>query len=426
MKNLDDQSADAAGTLRIALHRMADSYPFHANLLSEGRFEANVSIKTMAVTVRAGRITFLYSPRFVTRCSLPELAGVLHHELNHVLFGHIFADPVRYPDRNARLISEEVTVNEWVREPLPGVPVTLDQFPALPPGEDTETRYRRLAQTEPKCHRDVPKPSSHVPKNGSPRTVNGSVCTGNLPIAEPLDDHRVWAEARQDPTIASLAVAVEVRKAQQRLTPEQWNALPEQLRSQIVRLTRGSIPGQVEEVFTAGLTPRKSINWRRLLHRYVARIAEERPVFNRPPRRFPHLVGVLPGRGRRNQRPRIMAVIDTSGSVTTSDLYCISAELARFAPAYEVVVVECDAAVQAVYAYRQPIRKVCGRGGTDFRPVFAVEFLRKHKPDVLIYFTDGNGKPPTDRPNLPVIWCLTSAGEKPTDWGHVVRMATLS
>src|SRR5580698_1244229 len=110
----------AAGMLQIALRRMVRDYPFHAHLLSASRFGPDPSIGTMAVTVRNGEFWFLYAPDFVDGCTFDQLAGVLHHEINHVLFEHLFADPVDYPDREALLIAQEVTVNEWVREPLPG------------------------------------------------------------------------------------------------------------------------------------------------------------------------------------------------------------------------------------------------------------------------------------------------------------------
>lgn len=116
-----------------------------------------------------------------------------------------------------------------------------------------------------------------------------------------------------------------------------------------------------------------------------------------------------------------MAVIDTSGSITPYLIESINAELVRLARDYPVVVVECDAAIKAVYNYR-PVKKVTGRGGTDFRPVFEPEFLRRHKPDLIVYFTDGFGTAPERPPRVPVIWCLTPHGEAPTDWGRVIKM----
>ena len=135
------------------------------------------------------------------------------------------------------------------------------------------------------------------------------------------------------------------------------------------------------------------------------------------------MVGILPGRGRQGSKPKIMAVVDSSGSMTTAILADVSAELAVMAKTFEVLVVESDTEVRAVYVYR-PISEIHGRGGTDFRPVFESAFLKKHRPDLLIYFSDGYGKAPSESPRgVPVIWAITPRGRKPTVWGREVRLS---
>ncbi|MDA1043715.1 MAG: VWA-like domain-containing protein [Verrucomicrobia bacterium] len=63
-----------------------------------------------------------------------------------------------------------------------------------------------------------------------------------------------------------------------------------------------------------------------------------------------------------------------------------------------------------------------GRGGTDLRPPFESAFLGKHRPDWVVYFTDGHGKAPDAPPKVPVIWCLTLSGKMPCAWGREVRL----
>ena len=114
-------------------------------------------------------------------------------------------------------------------------------------------------------------------------------------------------------------------------------------------------------------------------------------------------------------------MIDTSGSMSDELLADISAELGVMAKHFKVTVVECDAAIRAVYPYR-PIKTVCGRGGTSFRPPLKAKFLRAQKPDLIVCFTDGSGPAPKKTPALPVLWCLTQDGEKPASWGEEIRM----
>jgi predicted metal-dependent peptidase len=164
------------------------------------------------------------------------------------------------------------------------------------------------------------------------------------------------------------------------------------------------------------------LDWRRLLRRYVGQALERHSVFNRPPRRFPELVGQVPGQAWRASRPRVLAVLDTSASMTAATLARIGGELARLSRAAEVVAVECDARIQATYPYRGNLLKVHGRGGTDLRPPLEAPFLARLRPDVIVYFTDGKGPAPAKAPCVPVIWCLTPKGTAPAAWGRCVPM----
>src|SRR5262249_45041637 len=152
--------------------------------------------------------------------------------------------------------------------------------------------------------------------------------------------------------------------------------------------------------------------------RYVGQELDARPVLTRPPRRFPDMVGIVPARGRHLHRPRVMAVIDTSGSITNGMLEVIDGELRRLAAGHEVAVVEGAAEIHKVAKYRK-LKAVTGRGGTNFRPPLEAAFLRKHRPDLVIYFTDGHGPAPERAPKVPLIWCLTPRGEVPAPWGRV-------
>jgi predicted metal-dependent peptidase len=50
---------------------------------------------------------------------------------------------------------------------------------------------------------------------------------------------------------------------------------------------------------------------------------------------------------------------------------------------------------------------VVGGGGTDLRPVFEPQFLRAHRPDALVYFTDGYGPCREEAPQVRTLWVLT-------------------
>lgn len=419
---------------------MVTDYPFHANLVA-GRVEENLVTRTLGVTVRDGSIRFLFNPSFVCNCSFDELVGVLHHEVNHLLFGHIFIDPARYPDRDARLIAEEVTANEFVTEPLPGEPITLIKF-QLPPDECTDTRYmkliKRLAQKRKKVYQErfhqdrktvsegrkmVPEEQKKGPGN---RKINPQkqkkriVDSPDVGSIQTLDDHDIWSEVRREGAVGRVIVKVGVQEAVRGISPKQWEKIPSLLRMQIHQICCGTLAE--DRVIDILPDSQGAIDWRQQLRKYISGTVEIRPIFNRHPRRFPELVGIVPGYVYRPEKARVMAVIDTSGSISPEMLNKICGELDRMSRSHKMIIVECDAVVHATYSYSGSIRCVKGRGGTDLRPPFKSDILKTIHPDVIVYFTDGFGSAPDRAPRVPVIWCVTASGEKPAAWGREIRL----
>ena len=455
----------ALGKIQLAIDRLGSSYPLHAGILSQWRIEPTTEVETMGIGYRDNRLTLVYSEEFVLAISLNDLTGVLHHEVNHVLFEHVFHKPLTKEDPIARTIAQEVTVNEWVPETLPLTPVTLDQFPYLPANETTEKRYRRLRKRNPasstltrktsdqeKSGANSPSRSGQPmtktdPDQGNPHRQNQGAKTSNGVNSKAsgdygqlqqsssngvptVDDHSLWAEIRGDQQAAEAAAKLDIALAWGNLDERQRDKV-EDIFAQIAEdastdtgldassnLAPGNQPGTTENTLEAGSA---QVPWQVVLRRYIGRLTTLRPVFGRPPRRFPSMAGIMPGKGRFAQKPKVMAVIDTSGSMSPPMLEDISAELSKMAHHVEVVVVESDAAIQRVYSYR-PIKTVHGGGGTDFRPPLDPEFLRTHRADLVIFFTDGYGPAPDQSPPLPVIWCISSDGQKPVPWGQEIRL----
>jgi predicted metal-dependent peptidase len=342
------------------------------------------TVGTMAVQACGEEVLLLHNPAFVLDISVAELVGVLLHEVRHILFGHLSMKIGDHTNLAALTIAQDVTVNEFVAEPLPGSPVLLEQYPMLPPHQSSEERYRRLEKLIP---------------------VVEAVVT--------LDDHGVWdRDGSGQETIRHV-----IEDALMVAGPEQ---VPGELRDLLKSWGIGTKSGDdIEEVLR---DRRGTVDWRRLLRRYTGQVLEVRPVYNRPHRRFPELVGIVPGQGRQAAKPKIMVVIDTSGSVTNELLTLIDGELARLARSHSVLVVECDCRIQRVYSYRK-LTVVWGRGGTDLCPPLEKDFLRQHHPDLVMYFTDGFGPAPECKPNVPVIWCIVPGGRVPTTWGRRIHLS---
>ena len=241
----------------------------------------------------------------------------------------------------------------------------------------------------------------------------------------------MWAEARDSKEQAERSAKMDIAVAWGSLTPQERDKVTEPF-AEIAEAAAeesgfesdssceaGDEAGEEVEALHGG---QGHVPWQVVLRRHVGRILERRPVFGRLPRRFPDMAGIIPGKGRFAQKPKVMAAIDTSGSLTGPTLAAISAELGLMAKHYDVVVVECDTRIYQVYPYR-PIESVMGRGGTDLRPPLEPDFLKDHQPDVVVYFTDGYGPAPDKPPTVPVVWCITEDGQEPVPWGMKIALS---
>jgi predicted metal-dependent peptidase len=93
----------------------------------------------------------------------------------------------------------------------------------------------------------------------------------------------------------------------------------------------------------------------------------------------------------------------------------------------ETTIIEADAAVQKTYKLKpnqQLDTKFKGRGGTDYEPTFKYIKEKEKDTDLIIYFTDFYCTFPKEKPKCPVIWVVTSEGDKNNKppWGMTVRI----
>jgi predicted metal-dependent peptidase len=167
--------------------------------------------------------------------------------------------------------------------------------------------------------------------------------------------------------------------------------------------------------------------WRELLGAAVRSVvsgagAGDDYAYSRPSRRSASLPRVvLPSLRRRP--PRVAVVIDTSGSVSDSELGSALLEVAAIVHAVGgrrdlVSVLPCDAATQVVHPLcRAAGIPLIGGGGTDLRTGFDTALRTRPRPDVIVVLTDGQTPWPATQPP-----CRTVVGLFPrvrrTAWNH--------
>ncbi len=369
---------------------------FALHLLPSGR------VPTMAVD-RHWRC--YVSPSFVDRTPLGELAGVLVHEVSHLLRDHHGRS-----DRFAR------------RHELAG------------PGERLRMNIAADLEINDDVYGDgLAKPSGAV----MPATLR--LDPGRL-MEDYLAQFRLgWLTDRL--AWLDCGSGADGLDRDWDLGPDGGHGLSDQERDAVrFRVAQGLAghPGDVpqgwkrwaDEVFH----PPQA--WRDLLGAAVRAAAAAMSggdyTYGRPARRSPALPGVVLPSLRRHP-PRVCVVIDTSGSVSDAELGSALLEVAAIARAVGgrrdlVSVLSCDAAAGVAYPLcRAEGIPLTGGGGTDLRAGFA-RALRSH-PDVVVALTDGQTPWPSTRPPCRTVVGLFARpvdkrtwGHAPPDWARVVRI----
>jgi predicted metal-dependent peptidase len=140
-------------------------------------------------------------------------------------------------------------------------------------------------------------------------------------------------------------------------------------------------------------------------------------TYTRPSRRAAALPGVIAPSLRRLP-PRVAVVVDTSGSVSDTELGSALLEIAAIGRAVggrrdSVLVVPCDAAAGPVATLcRAEELPLVGGGGTDLRAGFAAALRRR--PDVIVALTDGQTPWPPPPPTRTVIGLV----DRPRSWSE--------
>lgn len=359
-------------------------YPYYAAVLARIVPVADVSAQSMAVSFEGQRFYlhvnveyFLRAPQYVR--------GILLHEVHHVVLGHLTHPKFFAVDHPPLMeLAMEISANEHIAEELPN-PITMATFEScgIRRGQSTMERYEKLVLA-----RDAKK---------------------NIGRGDFVDSHP-WRGKRAPPG------GVEITRQL-----IEGAASHEEIESERPLLA-GRDPGRLlEELVGVFGAPEVFVDWRAALAAFVAYARAPVHTWARPSRRFPERVGQVPGRiwaPRPVLRPSLLVAIDTSMSMTERELSEIAKQLERVSEHARITIAECDVEVTRMYPFEGALANVKGRGGTDLRPVF--ELLPGF--DGLVYFTDGQGKFPSDPPLVPVLWVLTKPLEFACPFGDRAKM----
>lgn len=169
--------------------------------------------------------------------------------------------------------------------------------------------------------------------------------------------------------------------------------------------SKGDVPaGVARELFKL---EHAELPWNQIIRQRLRKLAIKR-TWRRPNMRY--LPWYFPGRSK-NEGIKIVAVIDTSGSMSKEQITKAISELYGLMRTFqflELWVTDCDAKVynaKKVKMYELSKLLLSGGGGTSFKPAF--EWVKEdlnNDIDSLLFFTDLYGDFPTTPPPYETFW----------------------
>lgn len=345
-----------------------------------------------------------YDADFVEICTDEELQTIICHEVLHAALGHIWRRGIRNP--MGWNLAADAVVNYHLEKQ----------------GFRLKDGCVRSREAETKSVEELYREMQG--KGG------GKSGTGEMQ-GELMDDHKSWDKPTGDGSDGKSAggkskqkdMTVEELKGLQ----DKWKQLTAQARQ--IEKSQGREKGSLDELIDDLLEPK--LSWKDLLRNAVISSVKNDYRFIPPNKRHLWRGMYLPS--AYGEEMEIVYAIDTSGSMSTSEIREGLSELKGVCDAfqsYKIHLFQADADVQQYleltpYNFDFP-KKIRGRGGTSFVPVFEDVAKRNIHPSILVYFTDGYGTIPTIKPYYSVLWLITERGVSEGDryWEEMKEIGT--
>lgn len=371
--------------------------------------------KTTATDAR----NFYFNPAYIARLTLEQTQFVLAHEAMHCALSH-------FARRNHR------QKHRWDVACDYAVNMILDQERMQPPDNALmSASYRGLTAEEiyPLLHEDPPEETqdTHLFDNSSSEGSEGS------PEEQEQDgrgrENESESEERNEAGSPETSEGGEGESRQASAgdrappPPADPDKLDEQWKSRLAAAAQaarqaGKLSQSLMRFVDDLLAPQ--LPWRALLARYMMSAARDDYSFQRASRRegealMPRL---------HSQGVKVVVALDSSGSVTREELQEFLTEIGALKAQVraEIILHACDDKLCPNGPWRYELwdeitlpEGVSGGGGTDFRPVFDWLDRDRLSPDLLVYFTDAEGRFPDREPSFPVLWLVK--GKAPVPFG---------
>ncbi len=359
-----------------SLTHLIEHHEFYANLLYQMRIEFTTKVDRAGIRLD-NELHMLLNPDWFLAQSKKIQVGVIMHELDHVVHGHILRGDSMGIHPTHMNIAADIAINQhnpYLKDF--DECLHLDKF-------NKDHKLNMIAKREMEYYA---------------RTLKDE----NIVQYKTFDDHSGWGKEGDEvgEEIANTIVKNALEKA-------------------VAESKSGSVPGKALETISKLGT--STIPWRRVLRQFVQRCqtVKYKNTRNRRNRR----TGLTDPGKRQIYELKIACCVDTSGSVSVEMLEAFATELESLkSKSVEIKIIEYDYTVQKVYDLKKHNKwDFSGRGGTSHKA--GLEEALKHKVDAVFVFTDGDPAEVQDKYALPVLWVITDdRNEKPAKFGKELRL----
>ncbi len=388
--------------------------------------------KTTATDARK----FYFNPGYIARLTLEQTQFVLAHEAMHCALSHFNRRNHRQKHRwdvacdyAVNMILDEERMqgpdNALMNAAYRGL-TAEEIYPVLHEDPPEETQDMHLFDNEPSEGggegEQQEKDDAEQGKGQGEKSESSQGEGGGKP------EQQQDGQGRDKQTEQSAETQALDSVAQQPQLPADADKLDEQWKSRLAAAAQaarqaGKLSQSMLRLVDALLAPQ--LPWRALLARYMMNAARDDYSFQRTSRRegealMPRLY---------SQSVNVIVLLDTSGSVTQDELREFLGEIDALKAQVraDVTLHACDDKLAAGGPWRFAMwesmhlpEEVSGGGGTDFRPAFEWVAREHLNPDLLVYFTDAEGRFPEREPPYPVVWLVK--GKATTPFGARIQL----
>jgi len=362
--------------IMTALPRLMNQHPFYAHLFQKVvKIDEPTLPAPMGVSFKDGKIHLYYNSKMCEDMKLNPfmISDILHHELLHVVNGHVFQKKQRGHLWN---VCQDLEINKHLPETAEKIGVTVKKA----------NEQFKLKMEEGKLAAYY---HGHLYQNSDDGEGMGTI-----------DDHSKFDES-DDSEVSKQELSQTIR--------ESFESFKKY----------GNVSQSLMEELNAHL--KSKVNWKRQLRNMVASALNvtRKKTRSKVNRRLGYqLQGT-----KKDDIFKIAFCVDTSGSMSTESLSQCWAELVAIHKNMncDITVIEADCEVQNVYEFsRKSPPKFSGRGGTSY--VKSVDKAKEFNPDIILYFTDLDCADVPKDPKIPFLWIGVGNQQPPANFGRVIRI----